>query len=612
MPFTTVPDKAAGDIFTEQMWDTYIRDNLNATAPVYNVKDPLYGAKGDGSTNDTAAFQAAIAAVIATGGTLFIPSGNYLITSTLDFAALNGNNKTVRVVGSGIHHHPGYPGSNCILWNQASGSLFKAVGNNPGSGVIYPDISFEGFKVYVGNNQGAGVPTFDLQWPADGFSIKNVMVYFDDRGDGQAATGDGIRITNPQFGWTLENVVVWSRVASPIEGRGFVISDGHKADGTILNANLGTLMSGNGTLTSCLAYGSKMAPGYDFIGNLIGVTCNSVKAVDGGVHAGATGIRCIGPDTIRFNATHVEGPRSALRVESLVGVCTASNISYQGMIAGFDTSTVGVDQDSGKYCEYDVSFRGTFGNYAKFGTAASQNIVRYKPNPDQSSAVTPWVDNSTDKLNMLQAGSVASNAAGLGGAVTFETPLIAGGAYAPFGRLGQKLEIHQSANYGGVALTTWSATSSECPLLDLNRSKSATTGTQAAVASGDNLGALSFRGSDGTNFLTAVQLTTAVDGTVSAGITPGRLQINTQNSSGVSVERMRIDNRGNVILNASGSDLASNAVQGFTYIPRGSGRGTPAASYTGSVPMYWDTTAKMLYVYDGAWYHATAAAWITP
>ena len=29
MPFTTVPDKAAGDVFTEAMWDTYIKDNLN-------------------------------------------------------------------------------------------------------------------------------------------------------------------------------------------------------------------------------------------------------------------------------------------------------------------------------------------------------------------------------------------------------------------------------------------------------------------------------------------------------------------------------------------------------------------------------------------------------
>lgn len=29
MSFTTVVDKSAGDVFTEAMWDTYIRDNLN-------------------------------------------------------------------------------------------------------------------------------------------------------------------------------------------------------------------------------------------------------------------------------------------------------------------------------------------------------------------------------------------------------------------------------------------------------------------------------------------------------------------------------------------------------------------------------------------------------
>lgn len=34
MGFTTVPDKAAGDVFTEAMWDTYIKDNFNTGVPV--------------------------------------------------------------------------------------------------------------------------------------------------------------------------------------------------------------------------------------------------------------------------------------------------------------------------------------------------------------------------------------------------------------------------------------------------------------------------------------------------------------------------------------------------------------------------------------------------
>lgn len=37
MTFVSVPDKAAGDVFTEAMWDTYVRDNLNA-----GVHRPLF------------------------------------------------------------------------------------------------------------------------------------------------------------------------------------------------------------------------------------------------------------------------------------------------------------------------------------------------------------------------------------------------------------------------------------------------------------------------------------------------------------------------------------------------------------------------------------------
>lgn len=45
---------------------------------VYNVRD--YGARGDGSTNDTAAFQRVSRAVMdAGGGTISIPRGVYVV-----------------------------------------------------------------------------------------------------------------------------------------------------------------------------------------------------------------------------------------------------------------------------------------------------------------------------------------------------------------------------------------------------------------------------------------------------------------------------------------------------------------------------------------------------
>lgn len=51
---------------------------------VYNVKSPLYGAIGDGTHDDTAAIQAALnAANAAGGGVVYLPAGQYKISSAL-------------------------------------------------------------------------------------------------------------------------------------------------------------------------------------------------------------------------------------------------------------------------------------------------------------------------------------------------------------------------------------------------------------------------------------------------------------------------------------------------------------------------------------------------
>lgn len=53
--------------------------------------------------------------------------------------------------------------------------------------------------------------------------------------------------------------------------------------------------------------------------------------------------------------------------------------------------------------------------------------------------------------------------------------------------------------------------------------------------------------------------------------------------------------------------LATNATDGFLYIPGGLGTptGTPTAQ-TGAFPMYWDSSNKKLYIYDGSWLGGTA------
>jgi hypothetical protein len=59
MAFTTVPDKSSGDIFTEIMWDLYIRDNINYLKPAYGTTLPASPSDGqeailvDSLTNPT-------------------------------------------------------------------------------------------------------------------------------------------------------------------------------------------------------------------------------------------------------------------------------------------------------------------------------------------------------------------------------------------------------------------------------------------------------------------------------------------------------------------------------------------------------------------------------
>lgn len=75
-------------------WSQYFYDD---GSQVYNVK--AYGAKGDGTTDDTAAIQTAIdAAIAANGGIVFFPIGIYRISATLyidgNFVYLQGIGKS--------------------------------------------------------------------------------------------------------------------------------------------------------------------------------------------------------------------------------------------------------------------------------------------------------------------------------------------------------------------------------------------------------------------------------------------------------------------------------------------------------------------------------------
>jgi pectate lyase-like protein len=58
-----------------------VQTTLDTSYPVINAQ--TYGAKGDGTTDDTTAIQNALNAVPSAGGTVVLPAGTYIISSTL-------------------------------------------------------------------------------------------------------------------------------------------------------------------------------------------------------------------------------------------------------------------------------------------------------------------------------------------------------------------------------------------------------------------------------------------------------------------------------------------------------------------------------------------------
>lgn len=104
---------------------------------------------------------------------------------------------------------------------------------------------------------------------------------------------------------------------------------------------------------------------------------------------------------------------------------------------------------------------------------------------------------------------------------------------------------------GSIGVFNWANNAASASAIMISKSKSGTTGTYGATASGDDVGAIVFNADDGTEFQRSSMIFAEVDGTVSTGVVPGRMIFNTTNSSGVLTERYRIDSLGRNVFTGS-------------------------------------------------------------
>ena len=114
---------------------------------------------------------------------------------------------------------------------------------------------------------------------------------------------------------------------------------------------------------------------------------------------------------------------------------------------------------------------------------------------------------------------------------------------------GRNFETSSTSGYGGIAINRFSDDTGSGGL-DFVKSRNASLGGNTIVQSDDNLGAITWKGADGTDFTTpAAQIKVAVDGTPGENDMPGRIMFYTTADGASSVsERLRITSDGNVII----------------------------------------------------------------
>ena len=127
---------------------------------VVSVKD--FGATGDGTTDDAAAIQAAIDA--NPGKAILIPSGTYLINTTISVDVSGADAACIRLVGDGS--------TQTIINNQTGGAAFDI---DSGTGAVFAyDAAFENLQI---TSVGSQAGTIGIQLDGCRFArIKNVRI----------------------------------------------------------------------------------------------------------------------------------------------------------------------------------------------------------------------------------------------------------------------------------------------------------------------------------------------------------------------------------------------------------------------------------------------------
>ena len=164
----------------------------------------------------------------------------------------------------------------------------------------------------------------------------------------------------------------------------------------------------------------------------------------------------------------------------------------------------------------------------------------------------------------------------------------------------------EGAGYANAALLIYNHSNDNYPaVLGLGKTRGTTVGSNTVVSNGDELGEITFYGSDGSTEQRAASIGAYVDTTPGSNDMPGRLVFSTTADGSTSpTERLKLDNAGNVIAVGIYNQVSGGAANvgvnsgGTLY------RSTSSIKYKTDVETLQDSYADALLECRPVWYHS--------
>jgi hypothetical protein len=125
------------------------------------------------------------------------------------------------------------------------------------------------------------------------------------------------------------------------------------------------------------------------------------------------------------------------------------------------------------------------------------------------------------------------------------------------------VEIFGTANTSNrMTALTYGSADAGAAILAMGKSRSATPDNYTIIQDDDQMGIISFQGTDGTHFLEGASIRADIDGTPGANDMPGRLEFHTTaDGADAGTERMRIESDGDVVIGATSTSSKLSITQ---------------------------------------------------